>query len=164
MGVTSGAEEGRTKLVQNMAGNFRQEMPPAGGFGPIEWGRKASRKRMGGYQTFALVGGVAVIAYAHYKYEKRKIRVAEFEMREGRIALEPLLSAERNRLLLKALVINREEERELMKGVKGWEVGTLYGSPVYHNKVRFPYLTFRELYAHQPFGVLRDRMEEKLKH
>jgi len=32
---------------------------------------------------------------------------------------------------LKRLHWNREQEEQLMKDVKGWEVGTYYGEPIY---------------------------------
>lgn len=51
---------------------------------------------------------------------------------------------------LKQLRINREEERELMKNVEGWVVGTYYGEPIYKT---LPDDTFvvpriREYYVH----------------
>lgn len=53
------------------------------------------------------------------------------EMRSGRIALYPLLFAERDREYLKQLRRNRDEEIKLMKNVPGWVVGTWYGEPLF---------------------------------
>ena len=55
----------------------------------------------------------------------------EIEERSARYALKPLLMAERDREYLKQTLRNREEERELMKNVKGWVVGTYYGEKLY---------------------------------
>lgn len=60
---------------------------------------------------------------------------------------------------LKQLRRNREAEDKLMKNVKGWETGTLYGEPVYKtvdpNKLIEPGLN--EYYVHAPPKTLVDR-------
>ena len=50
---------------------------------------------------------------------------------EGRIGLEPLLTAEQDRVLLWQMRRNRDEENELMKNVPGWVTGTWFGEPVF---------------------------------
>lgn len=50
---------------------------------------------------------------------------------EGRQALEPLLEAEQDRLLMWQVRRNRDEENELMKDVPGWVTGTWFGQPLY---------------------------------
>lgn len=50
------------------------------------------------------------------------LRRQKIEMRSARIALHPLLLAERDREYLKQLRRNRDEEAKLMANVKGWEV------------------------------------------
>jgi NADH dehydrogenase (ubiquinone) 1 alpha subcomplex subunit 13 len=70
---------------------------------------------------------------------------------EGRVAIEPLLEAESDRLLLWQMRRNRDEENELMKDVPGWQTGTWFGEPIYKtnpnldNWIRPTYL---EIYAH----------------
>jgi len=54
-----------------------------------------------------------------------------FEDRDIYNALEPFLTAERDRLWLKTLAKNRQMENEVMKDVPGWVTGTWYGEPVY---------------------------------
>lgn len=54
---------------------------------------------------------------------------------------------------------NRDAEEKLMKNVKGWESGTLYGEPIYKtvhpNKLIEPGLN--EYYVHAPPKALLDR-------
>lgn len=51
---------------------------------------------------------------------------------------------------LKQMRRNRDYERELMKDVEGWELGTLYGEPIYktvpEDSIHLP--TDGEFYAH----------------
>jgi NADH dehydrogenase (ubiquinone) 1 alpha subcomplex subunit 13 len=71
----------------------------------------------------------------------------------------PLLIAERDREFLKQYRINREEERELMKDVPGWVVGTWYGEPIYHtvpkDKLVEPH--WLDLCVHAPYKTWADR-------
>jgi NADH dehydrogenase (ubiquinone) 1 alpha subcomplex subunit 13 len=79
---------------------------------------------------------------------------------DGRVALEPLLAAETDRLLLWQMRRNREEENELMKDVPGWKTGTWFGEPIYKTDVNFDNWiqpTFMEIYAHT-------RMRDMYKH
>lgn len=50
---------------------------------------------------------------------------------EGRIALEPIIEAETDRLVLWQLRRNRDEENELMKDVPGWVTGTWFGETIF---------------------------------
>lgn len=70
---------------------------------------------------------------------------------EGRIALEPLVEAESDRLLLWQMRRNREEENELMKDVPGWVTGTWFGEPLFKtnaNLDKWIQPTIYEIYAH----------------
>ncbi|KAH9376962.1 hypothetical protein HPB48_002723 [Haemaphysalis longicornis] len=58
-------------------------------------------------------------------------RLIDVEAADGYNAIQPLMLAEQDRLYLKQLKKNREEERELMKNVPGWAVGTYFGEPIY---------------------------------
>lgn len=55
-------------------------------------------------------------------------------MRSAKLALMPMLIAERDREFLKQVRRNRDEEAKLMKNVPGWVVGTYYGEPIYKTK------------------------------
>ncbi len=66
---------------------------------------------------------------------------------------------------MKQLRANRDEERELMKDVEGWEVGKWKGEPVYWNEVgRFPEVSADEYYAHAPIEAGLRRLHEKIFH
>ena len=70
---------------------------------------------------------------------------------EGRQALEPLLQAESDRLLLWQMRRNRDEENELMKDVPGWVTGTWFGEPIFKtnpNLDKWIQPTYFEAYAH----------------
>ena len=50
---------------------------------------------------------------------------------------------------------NRDDEEKLMKDVPGWEVGTYYGVPLYHDvENRYPHVPYKEYYAHcRPYAA-----------
>lgn len=75
----------------------------------------------------AAAGFIFNITYQRLKRE-------EIEMRSSKLALFPLLLAERDREYLKQVRRNRDEEAKLMKDVPGWKVGTWYGEPIYKTK------------------------------
>merc|ERR1712154_264887 len=58
-------------------------------------------------------------------------------------------------IFIKQLKQNRDYEEKLMKDVKGWEVGTYYGIPLYNDvKNQYPIVPWQEYYTHsRPGGV-----------
>jgi len=129
-----------------------QDLPPKGGYEPINFKRIPARTYFSGRQIFAGFGVMtAVFGYLYYKTYAR-IRRQEIEMRSGTMALQPMLMAERDREFLKQLKKNREEEEKLMSGVEGWEVGKLYGETVYKTVAEDRFLDpiVQEYYAHGP--------------
>merc|ERR1719323_2347724 len=62
---------------------------------------------------------------------KQGLYRGRIEERAAALALEPMMLAERDREYLKQLRRNRDCERDLMKDVEGWEVGTYFGQPLY---------------------------------
>ncbi|XP_022920790.1 NADH dehydrogenase [ubiquinone] 1 alpha subcomplex subunit 13 [Onthophagus taurus] len=109
----------------------RQDMPPPGGYKPINFKRIPAKTYFSGFTMIAgYLGVTAGAAYVYYLTCK-KVHREDIEERSARFALTPLLTAERDREYLKQLRRNRDEERELMKNVDGWVVGTLYGEPIY---------------------------------
>jgi len=125
-----------------------QDMPPSGGYKPLNWQKTIRPKAASGVAWFAGIIIWSTGAYMCYKYFRKYWKRSEFEMVETKIALEPFLLAEVDRNLLKALWVNREEERELMKDEPGWVVGTWYGDKVYNDTSRMVYPTMQELYVH----------------
>jgi len=144
---------------------WRQDMPPKGGYQAFNWAKVPGRKRMSGYRVFGIFAGVTVSAWVGFYFEKQWLKKNMIEMNDGRIALAPLLKAEEQRLYLKQLRANREEEEELMKNVPGWKTGTWFGEPVYNNvNDRFPVVHPEAYYAHAPFSKMHDRYYERRKH
>ena len=80
--------------------------------------------------TNLFVGVSAGAAYLYFLNHRQHERET-IEMRSGKLALYPLLFAERDREYLKQVRRNRDEETELMKNVPGWKVGTWYGEPIF---------------------------------
>lgn len=58
---------------------------------------------------------------------------------------------------LRQLRHNRNVERDLMKNVEGWEVGTLWGKPVYQNtpENQIPPIHLHEFYAHRAYKEIK---------
>lgn len=86
---------------------------------------------MSGYRMFGLYAVFTAFSWYMLKNSFVRKKLIEIESNDGHNALQPLLLAERDRQYLKQLKKNREEERELMKDVPGWVVGTYYGEPLY---------------------------------
>ena len=111
---------------------FKQDLPPKGGYAPIDFKRIPARVILGGK---ALIGGFIVyqtaMAYYLLKHRLPQTLARHREAQDFRLALTPLLLAERDRGYIKQLKANRDAEEDLMKDVEGWEVGTWYGEKVY---------------------------------
>lgn len=83
---------------------------------------------------------------------------------EGRQALEPLMEAETDRLVLWQMRRNRDEENELMKDVPGWVTGTWFGEPLYKTNPNFDKWiqpTFVEAYAHTRTRDMHRHMHDR---
>lgn len=91
---------------------------------------------------FAL--GIGTLLYGYWSMAKwnRERRRLQIEDLEARIALMPLLQAERDRRVLRMLRENLEEEAIIMKDVPGWKVG----ESVFHT-TRWVTPDIGELYA-----------------
>lgn len=100
-----------------------------------------------------------------YYQNCKSVKREEIEMRSGRHAILPLLIAERDREYLKQLNRNRKEESLLMANVKGWEVGTWFGEPIYKTTSGNDVLIdpiFKEYYAHCGYDGYAKRADLKL--
>ncbi|XP_033226324.1 NADH dehydrogenase [ubiquinone] 1 alpha subcomplex subunit 13 [Belonocnema kinseyi] len=127
-----------------------QDMPPPGGYGPIQTDRIKIRNFMTAPLTIGLFVASQFIGFYFYGLNYKKIKDEKAEMKSARFAMFPMLLAERDRAFLKQLRKNRDEERELMKNDPEWEVGTYYGEPIYITRPaeEFREPTFQEFYAH----------------
>lgn len=133
-----------------MAPSYKQEMPPTGGYDPITWERIPAKQLLRGYTIFGLVGAGFLVGCYFYKKACKRLKIVEVETNDSRIALEPIFFAERDRLYLKQIRKNRDEETELMKNVPGWETGTYYGEPIYKTVPKEQWVDplITEYYAH----------------
>ncbi|XP_023390291.1 NADH dehydrogenase [ubiquinone] 1 alpha subcomplex subunit 13 isoform X1 [Pteropus vampyrus] len=116
------------------ASKVKQDMPPPGGYGPIDYKRNLPRRGMSGYSMFAVGIGTLLFGYwsmMRWNRERSLIQVLvlgfhrrlQIEDFEARIALMPLLQAEKDRRVLRMLRENLEEEAIIMKDVPDWKVG-----------------------------------------
>ncbi|KAK2098175.1 NADH dehydrogenase 1 alpha subcomplex subunit 13 ndufa13/GRIM19 [Saguinus oedipus] len=127
------------------AAKVKQDMPPAGDYGPIDYKRNLLRRGLSGYSMLAL--GIGTLLYRYWKIikcnrEHRRLQIEDFE---ARIPLMPLFQAETDRRILHMLRENLEEEAIIMKDVPGWKVG----KSVYNTTRWLPPLLV-ELYGLRP--------------
>ncbi|XP_049733499.1 NADH dehydrogenase [ubiquinone] 1 alpha subcomplex subunit 13 isoform X1 [Elephas maximus indicus] len=101
----------------------KQDMPPLGGYGPIDYKRNLPRRGLSGYSMLAVGFGTLLFGYWRMMKWNRERRRLHIEDLEARIALMPLLQAERDRRVLQMLRENLEEEAIIMKDVPDWKVG-----------------------------------------
>ncbi|XP_070602490.1 NADH dehydrogenase [ubiquinone] 1 alpha subcomplex subunit 13 [Erythrolamprus reginae] len=133
------------------AWKVKQDMPPAGGYGPINYKRRLPYRGLPGYGLLALGVGTFVFGtYTLFKWNWER-RLLAFEDAEARIAIMPLTMAEEDRKVLRLLRYNFEEEAKIMKDVPGWKVG----ESVFHT-TRWVCPTIEELYYLQPLSVQKD--------
>ncbi|KAB0800737.1 hypothetical protein PPYR_06476 [Photinus pyralis] len=128
----------------------RQDMPPTGGYKPIPYKRIPARTYFSGPALIAGYFGITAGSCYLYYLNCLSVHREEIERRSAEFALYPMLLAERDRVYMKQLRVNRDAEEELMKNVPGWEVGTLYGKPVYRNLPKDTLIEpgYVEYYAH----------------
>uniref|UniRef100_A0A672M8C5 NADH dehydrogenase [ubiquinone] 1 alpha subcomplex subunit 13 n=2 Tax=Sinocyclocheilus grahami TaxID=75366 RepID=A0A672M8C5_SINGR len=95
----------------------KQDMPPTGGYGPVDYRRNLPRRGLSGYSMFGVGVGLMVFGYwrlFRWNRERRRLHIEELE---ARISLLPLLQAEHDRRTLRMLRENLEEEAVIMKDV-----------------------------------------------
>ncbi|KAM9244512.1 NADH dehydrogenase [ubiquinone] 1 alpha subcomplex subunit 13 [Dugong dugon] len=101
----------------------KQDMPPPGGYGPIDYKRNLPRRGLSGYSMLAMGIGTLLFGYWSMMKWNRERRRLQIEDLEARIALMPLFQAEKDRRVLQMLRENLEEEAIIMKDVPDWKVG-----------------------------------------
>ncbi|CAI5798778.1 NADH dehydrogenase [ubiquinone] 1 alpha subcomplex subunit 13 [Podarcis lilfordi] len=127
------------------AGKVKQDMPPPGGYGPIDYKRNLPRRGLSGYSLFAIGLGTLIVGYYSIVKWNRERRRLNIEDLETRIAIYPLLLAENDRRTLRLLRQNLDEEAKIMKDVPDWQVG----ESRYHT-TRWTNPTLDELYFLHP--------------
>ncbi|ODN01726.1 NADH dehydrogenase [ubiquinone] 1 alpha subcomplex subunit 13 [Orchesella cincta] len=130
----------------------KQDLPPPGGYKPINYLRVPAKTYFSGVQMFVLFNVITFGAIYIWSYSAERMRKLRTEDRSARLALQPMLFAEKDRLYLKRMRSLRDEEEELMKGVPGWVVGTYWGEPIYHTRPENEWhdITPTEYLAHSP--------------
>ena len=108
-----------------------QDLPPSGGYNPINFKRVQLKPILSSKLIFAGYAVLTAGAYYMYYLTDRKVTREEIEMRSCRNVMLPIVLAERDREYLKQIRRNRDEEARLMANVQGWQVGTWFGEPVY---------------------------------
>ncbi|GAB0092628.1 NADH dehydrogenase [Sergentomyia squamirostris] len=141
-----------------------QDMPPKGGYSPIPFKRIPAKTYFKGATLIGAYFGLSFSAFYLYALNYYDVERDEVENRSARNAMMPLLRAERDREYLKQLRRNRDEEADLMSKVKGWEVGTWYGEPVFKTLPEDTFVdpTFKEYYGHTTFKATAQRAHVKL--
>ncbi|CAD5125631.1 DgyrCDS13831 [Dimorphilus gyrociliatus] len=148
-----------------MASKIRQEMPPEGGYKEVQWKRVMPKAHWSGYRTFLAFAAINGAAWFAYKWQMAYEAKRRLDENDARVALTPLLQAERDRMFLRQMRKNRDEEVAVMKDVPGWKVGTLWGEPIFHNLAeRFPVVMGEEIYMHSRKADLEDRFYERRRH
>ncbi|GMR54366.1 hypothetical protein PMAYCL1PPCAC_24561, partial [Pristionchus mayeri] len=113
------------------AAGAKQDMPPEGGYRKFNFARTFPKMVWRpGVVVGVLFGATAYGSYTAIE-RKRMLVTEKFEDVDINNALEPFLTAERDRYWLRLLKKNRELEEKVMADVLGWKTGTWYGEPVY---------------------------------
>ncbi|XP_055342825.1 NADH dehydrogenase [ubiquinone] 1 alpha subcomplex subunit 13-like [Paramacrobiotus metropolitanus] len=110
---------------------YRQDLPPAGGYAPFDWVRIPQKRSLNPVFLFLAYIAVTFFGWCRYQYLMNNWRLDKLEMNDRKLALEPLLAAEIDRLYLKGVRRQVEEEYRIMKDVPEWEIGKWYHEPVY---------------------------------
>ena len=102
---------------------YQQDLAPKGGYPEIKWARNLPKRGPSG--LVIMLGGIATMAVGFYFVAKtnRERREIRKEQLTARLALLPLLQAEQDRRVLRAMTAFEEEEALIMKDVPGWKVG-----------------------------------------
>jgi len=120
--------------IMSSGTTFKQDLPPKGGYKPINFMRVPAKTYFSGVTMFVIFNVMTFGGLYIWSFNSDWLKKLKAEDRSARLCLQPLLFAEKDRLYLKRCRRLREEEEELMKGVPGWVVGTYWGEPIYHTR------------------------------
>lgn len=137
-----------------------QDMPPPGGFSTISVERTFAKPIIRQGLFAAVIIGMTFNGFRVLREWCTRNRVLKTEETEAFIATHPFMVAEQERKFLLHLRAVREEERELMKNVPGWKLGTLYGEPVFKclPKDTIPPIGPLDFMAHNSQSEFSDRV------
>lgn len=136
-----------------------QDLPPEGGYSRVHYKRVPLKPIFSPKLLFGGYVSISLAALYIYNLANKKIKREQVEMRSCKHALFPLLLAERDRLYLKQLRRNRDDEAKLMANVPGWVVGTWFGEPIYKTVPKDTLIDppMREFYIHTEKKHYKDR-------
>jgi NADH dehydrogenase (ubiquinone) 1 alpha subcomplex subunit 13 len=100
-----------------------QDLPPPGGYKPLDFTKKVPGPRMSGLAMFAVVGLMVTYGFSKVIEGNNKKRELKAERRFVRATILPFLQAEEDARYLRDVAKSLELERRIMQGVEGWEVG-----------------------------------------
>ncbi|KAK5969056.1 NADH dehydrogenase ubiquinone 1 alpha subcomplex subunit 13 [Trichostrongylus colubriformis] len=102
---------------------FRQDMPPPGGYRKFNYARTFPKLVWRPGIVVAAVFGTTVVGVFQSIAKKKAMVTEKFEDVDIINAMEPFLTAERDRYWLKLVKKTRDLEEEVMKDVPGWKTG-----------------------------------------
>jgi len=131
---------------------YKQDLPPPGGYKPIQYLRIPAKTYMSGVTMFIVFNIIQFGSLYIWKLGDIQRKKVVVENRSARLVLQPMLLAEKDRLYLKRCRELREEEERLMKDVPGWVTGTYWGEPIYFTRPADEWhdISDREYWAHSP--------------
>lgn len=137
-----------------------QDMPPPGGFASIKVERTLPKPLIRQGIWFTILVAMTFNGFSVVREWRKRYRVYKMELYEHYIAASPFLYAETERKFLLHLKNLREEERNLMKDVPGWKLGTLYGEPIFKTipKNELPPIAAVDYFAHRTEQEWIDRV------
>ncbi|UZJ51681.1 hypothetical protein CBS101457_001001 [Exobasidium rhododendri] len=102
---------------------FKQDLPPSGGYEPIRYKRNLPARGPGGLVVFS--GVLAICAYGFYRVGQGNLERRELKREKAwsRIHLVPMILAEADRDAYRRGQAQLAREKEVMKDVHGWEAG-----------------------------------------
>ncbi|KAI9217369.1 NADH:ubiquinone oxidoreductase 14kD subunit [Blastocladiella britannica] len=121
-------------MAANHPAAYVQDLPPAGGFSPVQYKRNLPARGPSGAVLFA--GMIGLCSYGWY-WNIQSIRERRELVREktwARIHLTPLLQAETDRGETRLLHQQEEQEKRVMANVADWD----QKRQIYHTKRYVP--------------------------
>lgn len=81
-----------------MSSQFRQDMPPPGGYSPVRWARVAQRTSLTGWGAAVLY--IICTSYGYIKFDnwRQYLKKLDVEKFDAFCAMQPFVEAEKDRL------------------------------------------------------------------
>merc|ERR1712165_451656 len=103
MGVVGVLEGKMATSVTSGKRPYKQDGPPKGGYAPFEYKRVPIRKYFNAPRLYLAAGGITTVGWLMWSHKWRKLEANRTESRSVELALQPMLSAERDRPSLRGL-------------------------------------------------------------